>query len=208
LRGGLQHKLAVYRHFNYQALEFLKPDGSLPTGYIQKIRERKYELSLLTKIFLGKAWTLFFSLATLASMYGNMRAYCTIFANSFENKFHLGEMLDGGYVDVLSVLALLLNNVGHELRHRLESSPVGVKEGAGHGGLQVLEVDRLDDINGSSPDERLARDGPLGKVENDKERKSSKLLEVQRDGGAVVARMFSTTHFGISVFPIEFSMSN
>jgi hypothetical protein len=80
-----------------QALEFLKPDGSLPTGYIQKIRERKYELSLLTKIFLGKAGTLFFSLITLASMYGYMWAYCTIFANSFADKFPLGDMEDGSY---------------------------------------------------------------------------------------------------------------
>jgi hypothetical protein len=80
-----------------QALEFLKPDGSLPAGYIQKIRERKYELSLLTKIFLGKAGTLFFSLTTLFSMYGYMWAYCTIFANSFADKFPLGDMEDGGY---------------------------------------------------------------------------------------------------------------
>jgi hypothetical protein len=41
-----------------------------------------------------------------------------------------------------------------------------------------------------------------------REEKSSKLLEVQRDGGAVVARMFSTTHFGISVFPIMAAFSS
>jgi hypothetical protein len=80
-----------------QALESLMPDGSLPKGYILQIRERKYELSLLSKIFLGKTGTLLFSLTTLASMYGYMWAYCTIFANSFADKFPLGDAEDGGY---------------------------------------------------------------------------------------------------------------
>mmetsp|Transcript_29590 Transcript_29590/g.41954 ORF Transcript_29590/g.41954 Transcript_29590/m.41954 type:complete len:244 (-) Transcript_29590:105-836(-) len=38
--------------------------------------------------------------------------------------------------------------------------------------------------------------------------KSSRELEVQRDGGAVVARMFSTTHFGISVCPMRVAFSS
>jgi hypothetical protein len=62
-----------------------------------KIRERKYELSLLTKLFLGKAASLFFSLTNLISLYGFMWAYCTIFANSFADMFPLGDTQDGGY---------------------------------------------------------------------------------------------------------------
>jgi hypothetical protein len=80
-----------------QALELLTTDGSLPLRYTLKIRERKYELSLLTKIFLGKAGTIFFSLTTLVSMYGTMWGYCTIFANAFADKFPLGDAQDGGY---------------------------------------------------------------------------------------------------------------
>jgi hypothetical protein len=80
-----------------QALESLTADGSLPRRYTLKIRERKYELSLLTKIFLGKAGTLFFSVTTLVSMYGIMWAYCTIFANAFADKFPLEDAEDGGY---------------------------------------------------------------------------------------------------------------
>jgi hypothetical protein len=90
-----------------QALEFVKADGTLPAGYIQKIRERKYELSLLTKIFLGKVGTLFFSLTTLASMYGYMWAYCTIFANSFADKFSLGEMEDSGYKIYIAIFMMM-----------------------------------------------------------------------------------------------------
>jgi hypothetical protein len=90
-----------------QALEFLKTDGSLPRGYILKIRERKYELSLLSKIFLGKVGTFFFSLTTLASMYGFMWAYCTIFANSFADKFPLGDAQDGGYMIYIAVFMVV-----------------------------------------------------------------------------------------------------
>jgi hypothetical protein len=80
-----------------QALEVLKTDGSLPRRYTLKLRERKYELSLLTKIFLGKTGTLFFSLTALVSLYGGMWAFCTIFANAFADKFPLGDEEDGGY---------------------------------------------------------------------------------------------------------------
>jgi len=84
-------------------------------------------------------------------------------------------------VSVLSVLALLLNNVCHKLGYRLgggvsvirEGGPIGTKEGASHGSLQALEVtfghNGLDNINGSSVEESITRDGPLGKVEDDEE---------------------------------------
>jgi hypothetical protein len=81
-----------------QALDLLMPDGSLPRHYTLKIRERKYELSLLTNIFLGRKWFLFFSLTTLACMYGIMWALCTTFANAFADKFPLGDAQDGGYI--------------------------------------------------------------------------------------------------------------
>mmetsp|Transcript_15014 Transcript_15014/g.42411 ORF Transcript_15014/g.42411 Transcript_15014/m.42411 type:complete len:609 (-) Transcript_15014:121-1947(-) len=84
-------------------------------------------------------------------------------------------------VRVLAVLALLLDDVGHELRHGLggrvsairEGLPRCLEEGACHGGLQSLQVtfahDRLDDINGTGINESLARDRPLGQVEDDEE---------------------------------------
>jgi hypothetical protein len=80
------------------ALDLLMTDGSLPQRYTPlKIRERKYELSLLTKTFLGKKGSLFFSLTTSVCLYGFMWAYCTIFANSFADMFPLGDTQDGGY---------------------------------------------------------------------------------------------------------------
>jgi hypothetical protein len=52
-----------------QALELLRTDGSSmfrqPRRYSMKIRERKYELSLLTEIFLGRVGSVFFSITTL-----------------------------------------------------------------------------------------------------------------------------------------------
>jgi hypothetical protein len=84
-----------------QALDLYNVDGSSifrqPRRYSMKIRERKYELSRLNKIFLGNFGSLFFSVATLSSMYGIMWAFITIFANSFADKFPLGDMQDGGY---------------------------------------------------------------------------------------------------------------
>jgi hypothetical protein len=91
-----------------QALELLTTDGSLPRRYTLKIRERKYELSLLTKIFLGKAGTLFFSVTTLVSMYGGMWAYCTIFANAFADKFPFGDAQDGGYKLYISMFMVVI----------------------------------------------------------------------------------------------------
>jgi hypothetical protein len=90
-----------------QALDLLMPDGSLPRHYTLKIRERKYELSLLTNIFLGRKWTLFFTFTTLACMYGIMWAFCTIFANAFADKFPLGDAPDGGYIPYIVMFMLV-----------------------------------------------------------------------------------------------------
>jgi hypothetical protein len=55
-----------------QALDLLMTDGSSmfrqPRRYSMKIRDRKYEVSRLTKIFLGKWGSMFFSLTTLSSV--------------------------------------------------------------------------------------------------------------------------------------------
>jgi hypothetical protein len=80
-----------------QALDLVMPDGTLPRRYSMKIQDEKYELSLLSKIFLGKVETLLFSITTLASMYGAMWAFCTVSANTFADKFPLGDAQDGGY---------------------------------------------------------------------------------------------------------------
>jgi hypothetical protein len=80
-----------------QALDLLNPDGSLPRRYSMKIRERKYELSLLTKIFLSKVGSVFFSITTLGDLYGITWALCSIFANVFAKEFPLGDAQDGGY---------------------------------------------------------------------------------------------------------------
>mmetsp|Transcript_6379 Transcript_6379/g.17392 ORF Transcript_6379/g.17392 Transcript_6379/m.17392 type:complete len:394 (+) Transcript_6379:318-1499(+) len=98
----------------------------------------------------------------------------------------IGVGLGGGVeledtVGVLPIAALLLDDVGHELGHGLggwvatvwERGPWGAEEGAGHGGLQSLEVtlshDGLDDIDGTSVHESLAGDWPLREVEDDEE---------------------------------------
>jgi hypothetical protein len=80
-----------------EALDLVRTDGSLPWQYTLKIRERKYELSLLAKIFLGKVGTIFFSLTTLISLYGAMWGFCTIFANAFADRFPLVDTQDDGY---------------------------------------------------------------------------------------------------------------
>ncbi len=86
-------------------------------------------------------------------------------------------------VGVLAVLALLLYDVGHELADGLvgglaavgELGPLGVEEGAGHGGLEPLEValghDGLDGEDGAGVHEGGAGAAPLGEVEDDKETK-------------------------------------
>jgi hypothetical protein len=95
-----------------EALDLLLTDGSsmfrLPRRYSMKIRERKYELSLLTKIFLGKSATLFFSLTTLVSMYGMMWSYCTVFANSFADKYPIGDVQDGGYKLYIAMFMVII----------------------------------------------------------------------------------------------------
>jgi hypothetical protein len=84
-----------------QALELLQTDGSsifrLARRYSMKIRQRKYELSLLTDIFLGRVGSVCFSVTTLGDLYGITWALCSIFANAFANEFPLGDMPDGGY---------------------------------------------------------------------------------------------------------------
>jgi hypothetical protein len=91
-----------------QALDLLRTDGSLPRQYTLKIRDRKYEVSLLTKIFLGKAGTIFFSLTTLTSMYGFLWAFCTIFGNAFADKFPLGDAQDGGYKIYIAMFMVVI----------------------------------------------------------------------------------------------------
>jgi hypothetical protein len=95
-----------------QALHLLSTDGSSmfrqSRRYSMKIRERKYELSLLTTLFLGKKGSLFFSVTTLASMYGIMWAFITIFANSFADKFPLGDMQDGGYKIYIAIFMAIV----------------------------------------------------------------------------------------------------
>jgi hypothetical protein len=49
------------------------------------------------EIFVRKVGTLFFSCTTRASLHGAMWAYSTIFANSFADKYPLGDAQDGGY---------------------------------------------------------------------------------------------------------------
>jgi hypothetical protein len=80
-----------------QALDLYKADGSLPKQYTLKIRERKYELSLLTKTFLGKVPGLFFSFTTLGDLYGMTWALSSIFGKAFADEFPLGDAQDGGY---------------------------------------------------------------------------------------------------------------
>jgi hypothetical protein len=84
-----------------EAIDVYKVYGSsmfrMSRRYSMKIRERKYELSLLTKFFLGKAGSTFFLITTLGDLYGITWALCSIFANAFADKFPLGDVQDGGY---------------------------------------------------------------------------------------------------------------
>jgi hypothetical protein len=80
-----------------QALELVTSNGCLPQRYNFTIRERKYELSLLTEIFLGKVWSFFFSFTILGDLYGGTWALCSIFASAFSDQFPLGDLQDDGY---------------------------------------------------------------------------------------------------------------
>mmetsp|Transcript_54305 Transcript_54305/g.131772 ORF Transcript_54305/g.131772 Transcript_54305/m.131772 type:complete len:234 (-) Transcript_54305:639-1340(-) len=56
---------------------------------------------------------------------------------------------------------------------------------------------------------KASRDsGHCARLRMTKREKSSSEFDVQRDGGAVAARMFSTTHRGISVCPIKAAFSS
>ena len=104
-----------------QALHLLSTDGSSmfrqSRRYSMKIRERKYELSLLTRLFLGKAAVLFFSVTTLACMYGTMWALCTVFANSFANKFPIEDAQDGGYMIYIAIFMAIVASTTVVHRH-------------------------------------------------------------------------------------------
>jgi hypothetical protein len=91
-----------------QALDLLKTDGSLPRQYTLKIRNRKYEVSLLTQIFLGKGPTMFVTFTTLTSFYGAMWGFCTIFANAFADKFPLGDAQEGGYKIYIAIFMVVI----------------------------------------------------------------------------------------------------
>jgi hypothetical protein len=94
-----------------QALELLRTEGSsmfrLPRRYSMKIRERKYEMSLLTEIFLGRVGSVFFSITTLGDLYGITLALCSIFANAFANEFPLGDSPDGGYKPYIAIFMVV-----------------------------------------------------------------------------------------------------
>jgi hypothetical protein len=94
-----------------QALDLLATDGSsmfrMPRRYSMKIRERKYELSLLTDIFLGRVGSVFFSITTLGDLYGITWALCSIFANAFANEFPLGDTQDGGYKPYIAIFMVV-----------------------------------------------------------------------------------------------------
>jgi hypothetical protein len=90
-----------------QALALLETDGSLPKQYSIQIGERKYELSLLTEIFLGKMSSVFFCITTLGDLYGITWALCSIFANAFANEFPLGDTQDGGYKPYIAMFMVV-----------------------------------------------------------------------------------------------------
>jgi amino acid permease len=81
----------------------------LPSRYTIKIRERNFELSLLTKIFLGRYWSAFFTLTTVLDLYGITWAFCSIFASAFHERFPLLDDNDSwsyrSYVGIFLIFA-------------------------------------------------------------------------------------------------------
>jgi hypothetical protein len=75
-----------------------------------KIRERKYELSLLTEIFLGKMSSIFFFHYHFREFVRHWHwALCSIFGNAFADEFP--RLTDGGYkpyICIFMVVAVLL----------------------------------------------------------------------------------------------------
>jgi hypothetical protein len=53
-------------------------------------------------------WTLIFSITTLASLYGAMWGFCTIFANAFADKYPLGDAQDGGYKLYIALFMVII----------------------------------------------------------------------------------------------------
>lgn len=82
--------------------------GRLPRRFSIKIRERKFELSLLSRIFLGRRWSSFLSLMTAFDLYGITWTFCSIFAATFEEKFPLGISASSYKVYVAIFVAITL----------------------------------------------------------------------------------------------------
>jgi amino acid permease len=63
-----------------QALEEYSFKGSLPTSQRLLIEAHKFELPVLTRIFLGEEWARFFSFTTAFDLYGITWTFCVVFA--------------------------------------------------------------------------------------------------------------------------------
>lgn len=58
------------------------PGTKLPRNYSMAIRQRKFELPALTKMFLGSAWSRFFSLTASMDLYGITWTFCAVFGQN------------------------------------------------------------------------------------------------------------------------------
>lgn len=76
-----------------------------------KIRKRKFELSLLQDLFLGRAWNYFFTLTSALDLYGITWAFCTIFAAALAERLPVPGIENDYmfYVGIFVVIALPLS---------------------------------------------------------------------------------------------------
>ena len=83
------------------------PKRALPTSTSMVcIQHRKFELSLLTKTFLGNRWSIFFTGTTALDLYGITWVFCSVFASAFADQLPI-QGVDSDYRFYVAVFAMV-----------------------------------------------------------------------------------------------------
>jgi hypothetical protein len=100
---------------NLQILQTISRHGQrgLPRRYSFRVRDRKFELSELSRVFLGRGWRNFFTVTTCCDLYGLTWALASVFGSALSNAFPLfsvgsanGDDDEGYMVYVVTFMAI------------------------------------------------------------------------------------------------------
>jgi len=90
--GGVVEEKAIAE----QQQRIRRRPSKLPRSYSIEIRCRKFEISVLNRMFLGRIWAWFFAATTALDLYGITWAFCTIFASSLADQLPILKNVNGG----------------------------------------------------------------------------------------------------------------